>query len=452
MAQIKLYQIRLSRLKCFAVMLGVITLLVLLQLSALCKLVWFRGTLFCWLRGVDPPPRRDAGLRPPRPAKFRPGAFLRNRTADDHPHCRFRYDLSSSTTPELNVSLSPELGDRYRVVYNVIESDAAWGDGDRVTLCSHVTPEFAAHVAELVTRWEGPLSIAAFVPDRDAADLVCAFRTLCRCLEDMSRVSLHLVFPKDAPPKFAPCGRRDGCLLRRQGLTFRARNKMTYPVNVARNAARFGAFTRFILVSDVELYPSGGLESGFVRWITKLGSWELGRVAFVVPVFEVDERSPVPGTKSRLLALHQEERAVYFHKWICAHCQKFPGIEKWLKRPDAGYGVVQALLISKREYPFHRWEPIFIGTHADPLYSESLTWEGRQDKMTQMHLMCLMSYRFVILDGAFLTHSPGIKRKFESGIERRLKLQYEHQNYLQYNRIVKDASKEYGVNEKCRIH
>jgi len=42
------------------------------------------------------------------------------------------------------------------------------------------------------------------------------------------------------------------------------------------------------------------------------------------------------------------------------------------------------MLVVKREFPHHRWEPIYIGSHEEPMYSELLTWEGQQDKMTQV--------------------------------------------------------------------
>ena len=34
-----------------------------------------------------------------------------------------------------------------------------------------------------------------------------------------------------------------------------------------------------------------------------------------------------------------------------------------------------------------------------------------QDKMSQMHELCLRDYQLAILDTAFLVHKPGIKRK-----------------------------------------
>ena len=53
--------------------------------------------------------------------------------------------------------------------------------------------------------------------------------------------------------------------------------------------------------------------------------------------------------------------------------------------------IFQPLLVVKREFPYHRWEPIYIGTNNEPLYSELLTWEGQQDKMTQV---CIYIYKF----------------------------------------------------------
>lgn len=40
--------------------------------------------------------------------------------------------------------------------------------------------------------------------------------------------------------------------------------------------------------------------------------------------------------------------------------------------------------VGKRTGSFVHWEPIYIGTNADPYYDERLSWEGRSDKMTQV--------------------------------------------------------------------
>lgn len=90
--------------------------------------------------------------------------------------------------------------------------------------------------------------------------------------------------------------------------------------------------------------------------------------------------------------------------------------------------------IGKRVGYFVHWEPIYIGTHADPHYDERLSWEGKSDKMTQVccrndllhnpnkvlkikffififqgYALCALDYEFQILDNAFLVNKPGIK-------------------------------------------
>lgn len=51
--------------------------------------------------------------------------------------------------------------------------------------------------------------------------------------------------------------------------TFRRRNKLLYPVNVARNLARGAALTHFVLASDIELYPSPNFVEDFFNLIHK---------------------------------------------------------------------------------------------------------------------------------------------------------------------------------------
>ncbi|KAJ4439672.1 hypothetical protein ANN_07800, partial [Periplaneta americana] len=110
------------------------------------------------------------------------------------------------------------------------------------------------------------------------------------------------------------------------------------------------------------------------------------------------------------------------------------------------------LLVVRREFPYHRWEPIYIGTNREPLYSEQLTWEGQQDKMTQMNEMCLMGYRFVILDGAFLIHTPGIKRRSDITVERTAwRHPHERHNIKMYHSITMRMMRKYGANTRCKL-
>lgn len=59
---------------------------------------------------------------------------------------------------------------------------------------------------------------------------------------------------------------------------------------------------------------------------------------------------------------------------------------------------MKPLIITRREYPHHRWEPVFIGTQNDPFYAEEMSWEGRQDKMSQvMHIFIGMIFLIIII-------------------------------------------------------
>lgn len=222
---------------------------------------------------------------------------------------------------------------------------------------------------------------------------------------------------------------------------------MTYPINVARNVARTAASTARVLVSDIELLPSEKLASGFAAMVRgrppKLG------VVFIIPVFEIDANREPPSTKKELLSAVKAGSAVYFHRFLCPHCQRFPGLTKWMVRPDPG--KVKALMIARREYPHHRWEPVFIGTREDPLYTENMSWEGKQDKMTQMFEMCLLNYRLVVLDGAFLVHTPGIKRKSQVANAAREEFfrPHERRNAKLYQRAIKRLLAQYPTNRKC---
>lgn len=91
--------------------------------------------------------------------------------------------------------------------------------------------------------------------------------------------------------------------------------------------------------------------------------------------------------------------------------------------------ICHVAIAGKRTGYYVHWEPIYIGTHADPHYDERLSWEGKSDKMPQVshsallqsssklnniiysqgYALCVMDYEFHILDNAFLVHKPGIK-------------------------------------------
>lgn len=62
--------------------------------------------------------------------------------------------------------------------------------------------------------------------------------------------------------------------------------------------------------------------------------------------------------------------------------------------------------------------------------------------------MCLMGYRFVILDGAFLVHAPGIKRRPAGDI----RTSHHFENMQHYDEIMRRVTRLRGTRHGCRTH
>ncbi|XP_020292779.1 beta-1,4-glucuronyltransferase 1-like isoform X2 [Pseudomyrmex gracilis] len=392
-----------------------------------------------------------------RPPSYTAGMYMAGRQPRNESACKWYHGLPDELSyPPSRLTWSPETGEKspYRVLPFVLRgaADATTNRLPQVTLSTHATADQVYKIVELAKRWEGPLSLAVFAPGLDAGLAVTQLDRACRCEFAMFKVSVHLVFPVGQPPVLDTIGRTQGDCAAvdvqwRQAETERQKKSMTYPINVARNVARTAANTSRVLVSDIELLPSAQLASSFMEMVHERPP-KVGLV-FVVPVFEIESSESPPTTKSELLAACRAGLAVYFHRFLCPHCQRFPGLNRWMSRPDPGR--VRPLIITRREYPYHRWEPVFIGTREDPLYTEEMSWEGKQDKMAQMFEICLLNYRLVVLDGAFFVHTPGIKRK-----PRKINVAtqeffrpHERRNAKIYQRVIKRLIKQYPVNRKC---
>lgn len=69
-----------------------------------------------------------------------------------------------------------------------------------------------------------------------------------------------------------------------------------------------------------------------------------------------------------------------------------------------------------------------------------------------MHEMCLIGYKFVILDGAFLVHAPGVKRKSNTIKPVDARNVHLYQNMHYYDDIIRKVTKLHGAKQQCKIH
>lgn len=138
--------------------------------------------------------------------EYRPGSFLRGREPGNTSYCEFNYGLPFELIwGTFTIFTSPEMGSKgpYRVIYNAIRGKAFanYSKFDAVTYATQATPEFLYHILEIARFWDGPISLAVFVPDYDFDITIQLMTQLCHCYPGMAKVSMHLFFPKKYPPK-----------------------------------------------------------------------------------------------------------------------------------------------------------------------------------------------------------------------------------------------------------
>uniref|UniRef100_L7MAL0 Putative glycosyltransferase n=1 Tax=Rhipicephalus pulchellus TaxID=72859 RepID=L7MAL0_RHIPC len=362
-----------------------------------------------------------------------------------------------NSTPKKESAVSS----KYVVQEDFILSDISVPFNDSVTLTTQATHEFLQHVPVLCSRWQGPVSVAVFAPGTDYAIALDKIAFLRHCHDPCvsANVTWHMVYDRDHAPPAAVVvdssstvdflqswnGSCASDVMEREYAQFRKAHKMTYPINVLRNVARRRARTRYILASDIELYPSANVIPRFMnlvaeRWRRNATEASAPQV-FVLPIFEVQAKQRPPLTKRVLVDMLRNKTAIFFHKWVCDQCQKFPKREEWVEYVPAEDDVLGILTTTKRDRTKRSWEPIYIGTNDDPFYAEELTWEGKRDKMSQSYELCLRGYDFHILDNAFLVHAPGIKTIIAS--EERRRVPFVKVNNAHHARIMNSLKSRY---------
>ncbi|KAL7299297.1 hypothetical protein TKK_0007879 [Trichogramma kaykai] len=322
-------------------------------------------------------------------------------------------------------SAEPKTAQRgdYWVLYNYVPMSAKLHCWESVTYTTHADFTFLDNLDPLLERWRAPVSIALHAPGADLAPTIESIKYARTCGSPLVKqfVTFHIYFSSKHVPKLIPSGEKVAAdkancskpapwLNVNPARMYKSERKLLYPVNVGRNVARDAALTRYILASDIELYPSPGLPEAFLEMLRRNDQPALNRPnpkVFVLSIFEVDEKSLPPENKTALIQMLKAGSAIPFHKKLCSGCHNVPRSKEWQEAPETkGLHVFH---IGKRTGSFVHWEPIYIGTNDDPFYDERLSWEGKSDKMTQGYALCVLDYDFMIVDNGFLVHRPGIK-------------------------------------------
>lgn len=302
-----------------------------------------------------------------------------------------------------------------------------------ITYTTQGSTDFFEHAPFLCDRWnDGFISLSVYAPGDDfrlAINMIYYLRQCSlKCVKE--RITWHMIFdtafqpkqPISAPETFLEASNFDCSAsmddnMAKLGLssTFRKDHHLPYPINVLRNVARLGSKTKYLLASDIELYPSVGIVPAFFGMLDREQKGQIDSIdqnnphVYHLPIFEVEKNVKSPRTKKELIKLYLQsksinisgffntfsnffcpfsstEKAIFFHKFVCDACQNYPDRYVWIKEPPANESAMNVFRATKRLRSRNQWEPLYIGTNAEPFYDERLTWDGKRDKMSQVSI------------------------------------------------------------------
>lgn len=150
---------------------------------------------------------------------------------------------------------------------------------------------FLDNLIPLLDRWQSPLSVALYAPGTDFETTLASILYLRNCHPDGEIVekfaSFHILFENKHMPKKIPIYDNqlevsyvcpDVAPYENSSLSmmYKTKNKLLFPINLARNVAREAALTYFVLASDIELYPSRNMVDNFFEMIAANSNWTKG--------------------------------------------------------------------------------------------------------------------------------------------------------------------------------
>ncbi|XP_041037960.1 beta-1,4-glucuronyltransferase 1 [Carcharodon carcharias] len=326
---------------------------------------------------------------------------------------------------------------RYRLYRDVSRSPvaarAARSPGLELSLATHSSVHNLHQLPALVRRWQGPLAVAVFAPAGELLPALLALRRLelyCPGLRDT--VTFTLVTPSrlrlppyppggldgeqdeaeahwdpgldsDSEPEPHPPCRRALAPLHRLRLQRRnyALGNASYPNNLLRNAARAALASRYVLLIDMDMLPSGGLHAHFLELMSspRGAPPAADRTLFVLPALEIRHSRRLPWDKAELQRLYQVAEVRPFYSELCPRCQAPTNYSRWINLPAGGPG----LRVAYTQPWTDPWEPFYISRATVPPYDERFEQYGF-NRISQACELHVAGYTFAVLDNAFLIH------------------------------------------------
>jgi len=221
--------------------------------------------------------------------------------------------------------------------------------------------------------WDGPISLAVFVESSNSLSVVVNYLLKVQlCLSHaLSGVGIHLVMPLSSSVDCCTELVNISCsdLLPAFGkLSARVRNydgTVDYPNNLLRNVAIDAAVSPYIFVVDIDMIPSSGLFTQFSEFISKQPADR--KIAYVVPVFEIQLKSEMPVNRHALLQMWNHGIIQPFYRNVCWKCQRYTDYDMW---HNLTLNHVEQINIAYTVEWHDPWEPFYIVDKKAPKYDE----------------------------------------------------------------------------------
>ncbi|ROT69419.1 hypothetical protein C7M84_012383 [Penaeus vannamei] len=285
----------------------------------------------------------------------------------------------------------------------------------KVCMSIQTSVELLFWLSRQVEMWTGPISVAVFTPDSDYTVALRMIKYLKTCNpEGMSRVSFHVAYPKNHPPRYVREGdvvREYNCdapetvnkelvrELRSEELQRMIHNSR-YPQNYLRNVAREGCPSDFAFTPDVDMIPIPRMADDLNAFLATSGEAQCSKCAFVIPTYEIHTAVTTnPKDKVELRQLIIRKKAQRFHVKSFAPNQANSNLAKWERAAITNKLQVLYNITTWRNY----WEPIYVTKANVPPFDERFVGYGFT-RNTQVYEMHVADYTWHMLSNVFLCH------------------------------------------------
>jgi N-acetyllactosaminide beta-1,3-N-acetylglucosaminyltransferase len=194
-----------------------------------------------------------------------------------------------------------------------------------VSIATQSSLEKLHSIVDVSRHWTGPISLALFVVGEEFRLSELYITYLGHCFPHIKDpISFHLAYPSDYQPNdgsILALDYKQNCsnpeavlsdlLKYRSPQTIQWKNNMSYPQNHLRNQARKNCQTQYIYLTDVDIIPSIGMADNLDQFLRNSQCKEL--CAYVIPVYEIDDKAEFPRNKSEILKLAKDGMARPFH-------------------------------------------------------------------------------------------------------------------------------------------